>query len=55
MYYTTFGTITPVGGRPRAQVESGIAGFDMPDGCITLIQFYLGVLVPMYINRKTPR
>jgi len=32
----------------RAQVER-LAGFVIPDDCITLVQFYLGVLVLLYL------
>ena len=47
MYYTASGIITLVGGRPVHRLREESERFVIPDGCITLIQFYLGVLVLM--------
>jgi len=52
LYCTVSGIIKPVGDRPVHRLkEDSIypAGFVIPDGCITLIQFYLGVLLLMYL------
>ena len=56
MYYTASGIIKH-GGRPvHRLIEESLcshtfnpAGFVTPGGCITLIQFYLGVLVLVYL------
>jgi len=40
---------TPVGSRPVHRLREDSAGFVISDGCITLMQFYLGVLVLMYL------
>ena len=50
LYYTASGIITPVGSRPVHRLREDYADFVIPDGCITLIQFYIGVLVLMYLH-----
>jgi len=49
LYYTASGIVTPVGSRPVHRLREDSAGFVIPDGCITLVQFYLGVIVLMYL------
>ena len=49
LYYTASGIITPIGGRPMHRLKKDSAGFVIPDGCITLIQFYLDVLVLVWL------
>ena len=49
LYYTASGIVTPVGGRPVHRLREDCAGFVIPEGCITLIQFYVGVLVLVYL------
>jgi len=49
LYYTTSGIVTPVGGRPVHRLGEDCTGFVIPDCCIILVQFYLGVLVMMYL------
>jgi len=49
LYYAMSGIVTPVGGCPVRRLGEDCAGFVIPDGCITLIQFHLRVLVSMYM------
>ena len=49
LYYTASGIITPVGGHSVHRLREDSAGFVISDGCITLKQFYLCVIVLMYL------
>jgi len=47
--YVDLGCLILVTDQLNAQILFNPAGFVIPDGCIILIQFYLGVLVLMYL------
>jgi len=49
LYYAASGIVTPVGSRPVHRLREDCTGFVIPDCCIIIIKFYLGVLVMMYL------